>query len=1238
MANMNNSSTEPIRDDFPHIRSPQDLQNSVSNLPEMIRIPVKPDSHSGRLTPPLEEIPAELSARSVDSDDSPTIISKTLPKPVETRGSGDFRGRILAHFELIEQIGAGGMAAVLKARDMQLDRFVALKILPPDLAQDSENIKRFHQEARAAAKLDHENIARVFFCAEDQNLHFIAFEFVEGDNLRIILDRHGPLAINASVNYLIQITSGLCHASTRGVVHRDIKPSNIIITPQGRAKLVDMGLARSLENQQDGGLTQSGVTLGTFDYISPEQAMDPRDADVRSDIYSLGCTFYHLMTGRPPVPEGTAARKLHHHHHVKPTDPRELVSGLPDEIALILAHMMAKNPRERYQTANDLLHDLMQIASHLGIKTDVPEGLFHYQSFLPHRNNLTQPILWGLLAVASVIGLVLMIDQKEPAPVPRFPRQVTGAESKLASSFPGEKDVSPRLITPETEKKIPSEVVRFTGRGRDLPKFLEENQNAESIEIVLSDDVVFELNESSERGLIARASKSVSIKAAPGLVAPPTLKMTNLGVIGLSKPSDLWSNTLAALTIDSPTSKIEGIRVVVQSGGSLDCQMVGICYKGGIDHQLRNCSLIQVFPKEGYTLAGILLDSGSKNGTKVTQIQLESNLFVGYSDYQPENQTNPYRFRNLNVSGLQAVVVNGPAQINCRDCSFGPYESVIHFLQQDVPRNENNRSSVNLDNNSILAGNQTAVFDLADGSMVSLSLRECLLSSESIEESGSVVIRSSPGSVIHRFQGFDNRYHNFGSFWNDRTRVIMDLPLDQNAPKSNFRDERSLVMTFSPWESTQPITLLESQKFLEAFKIKDSVRELRQQRFQDRPLGSRTLMGQEIVRGLPVLDSQPKTARKIRFIQPGIDDSFKGIYPSLSQALESSQPGDNLLIRHNGLLPIGPLLRLEKKTLDVTIRADSGYHPILVAGESFESSVPIFKLYDGKIRLEGLEIRLQGQRQISGLTLVSFVGDGRCEIINCLLTLDRGTHDTLLNLAIVEPDARSRTMGKVTGQEGPQLLIEDSFIRGEGDLASIRANRPLELEMTRSLAALNGSLIAVTQGMDSSPTGTSPVRLKFTQDSFYLNANLINWKVEKDSRFLTSIRCNANGCAFLPATNANALIRLEVPESDLAQVTENLTWSSRENVFGNFSSLFDQPGLPGMNLQPLSAERWEGVTGDKTSKFKIQLSNPPTNDVSFVQITPLQFRLAVDSTRMDSSNWGPDLVTLQKLVTDNSDR
>ena len=207
-------------------------------------------------------------------DDAPTVITKPAAP-----AAAPAAGKRIGPYEVIEPIGAGGMAAVLKARDVDLGRVVALKLLPPDAARDSETVTRFKQEARAAARLDHDAVARVYACGEDNGQHFIAFEFVEGKTLRALIDERGTIPPAECVRYLLDVAAGLAHAADRGVVHRDVKPSNVIITPSGRAKLVDMGLARHRDaTSVNGGVTRSGTTLGTFDYISPEQAMDPRSS------------------------------------------------------------------------------------------------------------------------------------------------------------------------------------------------------------------------------------------------------------------------------------------------------------------------------------------------------------------------------------------------------------------------------------------------------------------------------------------------------------------------------------------------------------------------------------------------------------------------------------------------------------------------------------------------------------------------------------------------------------------------------------------------------------------------------------------------------------------------------------------------------------------------------------------------------------------------------------------------
>ncbi|MBL8829524.1 MAG: protein kinase [Planctomycetaceae bacterium] len=319
-------------------------------------------SGSGRVVEPsLDEVTIISNRLSVGS--APSLKPS---RPMEL-------GRLLAgerldHFELVDFVGGGGMGAVFRARDTLLNREVALKVLPRDQGNEEENRRRFRNEAQSAARLDHENIARVYYVGEDKGLSYIVFEFIEGVNLRQLVEQRGsPLPVADAISYTWQVAKALDHAHRRDVVHRDIKPSNVLITSDGMAKLVDMGLARLHDVEGTNDLTASGVTLGTFDYISPEQARDPRNADVRSDLYSLGCTLYFMLTARPPFPEGTVLQKLLQHNSDAPPDPREFNADVPDELAQIVARLLAKNPQKRYQGPLDLIADLHRLSERLGL-------------------------------------------------------------------------------------------------------------------------------------------------------------------------------------------------------------------------------------------------------------------------------------------------------------------------------------------------------------------------------------------------------------------------------------------------------------------------------------------------------------------------------------------------------------------------------------------------------------------------------------------------------------------------------------------------------------------------------------------------------------------------------------------------------------------------------------------------------------------------------------------------------
>ena len=312
-------------------------------------------------------------------------------------------GTMLGPYRLDQFIGGGGMGAVFRALDTTLHRTVAVKVLAGRQADDEEMLKRFRNEAQSAARLDHENIGRVHAVGSENGWHFIVFEFIEGTNLRDMIRTEGPFDVARTVDVAMQVADALEHASERDVVHRDIKPSNIVITPTGRARVVDMGLARLPQVADDRDLTVSGMTLGTFDYISPEQARDPRAADVRSDLYSLGCTIFFMLTGRPPFAEGTMVQKLLQHQQQSPPALDEIRPDVPHRLAEIVARLMAKDPLDRYQRPAVLAADLAAFAEEEGL----PLGAVRASSAttVPLDSAAASPLPW-LLPIA---GLLLVV-------------------------------------------------------------------------------------------------------------------------------------------------------------------------------------------------------------------------------------------------------------------------------------------------------------------------------------------------------------------------------------------------------------------------------------------------------------------------------------------------------------------------------------------------------------------------------------------------------------------------------------------------------------------------------------------------------------------------------------------------------------------------------------------------------------------------------------------------------------
>ncbi len=311
-------------------------------------------------------------------------------------------------YEILERVGAGAMGTVFKARQKRLNRIVALKVLRPSLARNTHYVDRLRREARIVAQLNHPNIVAGYDLGEEAGYHFFVMEFVQGRSLRELLVEWGSFPPELVLDFAIQVTSALDHAWQKGVIHRDIKPANILIDDQNRVKLSDMGLAKG---PSDLTLTRDGATVGTPQYISPEQARDPQSADVRSDLYSLGATMFHMATGLPPFQAETLAQVLTKVLHDPAPSPRQVNPALSEGLDLVIRKLLAKEPGLRYQTPAELLADLERVQRQERPRVD--EAALDETSSRPRVRRV-----WYLASAATVLlaAVALWLGSGEPAP------------------------------------------------------------------------------------------------------------------------------------------------------------------------------------------------------------------------------------------------------------------------------------------------------------------------------------------------------------------------------------------------------------------------------------------------------------------------------------------------------------------------------------------------------------------------------------------------------------------------------------------------------------------------------------------------------------------------------------------------------------------------------------------------------------------------------------------------------
>ena len=331
----------------------------------------------------VETLPADKRPADVHQLAQELIRQKKLTAyQAQTVYQGKGKSLILGNYVVLDKLGQGGMGMVLKAEHRRMKRVVAVKVISPEAVKTPDALKRFHREVEAAARLTHPNIVAAFDADEVKGTHFLVMEYVEGSDLSVLVKAQGPLAVDKAVHCIVQAARGLAFAHERGVIHRDIKPANLLLSRDGVVKILDMGLAR-LDGSVGGGseqadLTNTGTIMGTIDYMSPEQALDTKHADARSDIYSLGCALYYLLTGQATYDGNTIMKKLLAHRESslpsleglqvdgrglrgEPTRTGSAINPQLSALNQIFHKLIAKRPEQRYQTMGEVIADLERL-------------------------------------------------------------------------------------------------------------------------------------------------------------------------------------------------------------------------------------------------------------------------------------------------------------------------------------------------------------------------------------------------------------------------------------------------------------------------------------------------------------------------------------------------------------------------------------------------------------------------------------------------------------------------------------------------------------------------------------------------------------------------------------------------------------------------------------------------------------------------------------------------------------
>jgi hypothetical protein len=544
-----------------------------------------------------------------------------------------------------------------------------------------------------------------------------------------------------------------------------------------------------------------------------------------------------------------------------------------------------------------------------------------------------------------------------------------------------------------------------------------------------------------------------------------------------------------------------------------------------------------------------------------------------------------------------------------KNCAFEPHVSLFHFHGGKVEDAE-----LRLDHCSAMLNNLSSVFLLSDNAVARLFVNHCLFSNPAPVPAdgaaGTVLVRQT-GAGLGRFR-FDsasrNVYHHFGAFWVQGAKVQSPDLEEFRLALGIGRNDRSVALTVNPWQLDKPIAALAQPE--KAFQASQDIEAVRGTENPDtRMVGVESCFG---------VNLYPATLRalKEKIVDLTVKESGHGIYPSLGQAIGEAKPGDTILIKANEAIAVTPL-RLEDRLelLDLTIKPYQGCRPVLKIGPTSDPDSAMFRYGDGKLTFENLEFEMPAPPAgLKAQSLIFLTGEGQCTFKKCLFTMrEKETKTDRSLFTLPDPSTVMRKDAKSPPQAGPRLRLEGCFMRGEGDVVTVRGSQAFTLEIEDSLATLEGSIVIVDPSTKEPPT-RPPVQISFTRFTAYLSEPLLLLRGgEKMSGLVPTHVIQVNQCVFATTREKNALVHLDGMDSD-EQMKRLFSWGEgKQNIYSGFMTMLEQRPRPdnAMPLSQFSRDKWEEFTPreEKRRYDKVTFTGWPVVDRPLSRAFPTQFRI-----------------------------